>query len=77
MKIIRMHKLVHALAISAFAFPVVMLASDAMAQAIGTFPSIETGIALPHDKAAHRQPAEWWCMIGFMDGTDPSGGKHS
>jgi predicted secreted hydrolase len=76
-KIIRMHKLVHALAISALTFPVVMLASDAMAQAIGTFAPIETSITLPHDEAAHRQPAEWWYMTGFLDGTDPSGGKHS
>lgn len=47
------------------------------AQAIGTFPPIETGITLPKDEAAHRQPAEWWYMTGFLDGTDPAGGKHN
>ncbi len=54
-----------------------MMPAPLMAQAIGTFPPIETGINLPADEAAHRQPAEWWYMTGFLDGTDPSGGKHS
>ncbi|MCW0368329.1 MULTISPECIES: carotenoid 1,2-hydratase [Xanthomonas] len=77
MKMIRMHELVHAFAIAALAFPATLLAPAASAQAIGTFPPIETSISLPHDEASHRQPAEWWYMTGFLDGTDPSGGKHS
>jgi hypothetical protein len=40
-------------------FTVVNLAITAPAAAqIGNFPPIETGITLPKDEAAHRQPAE-------------------
>ncbi|BEV01145.1 carotenoid 1,2-hydratase [Novosphingobium olei] len=53
------------------------LPTAASAQAIGEFPPIETGITLPKDEAAHRQPAEWWYMTGFIDGTDPLGKKRS
>ncbi|WP_234385346.1 carotenoid 1,2-hydratase [Paracidovorax avenae] len=73
MKITRMNGLAHALAIATFTF----LATAVSAQAIGTFPPIEKSITLPRDEAAHRQPAEWWYMTGFLDGTDPSGGKRS
>ncbi|MGU3316758.1 lipocalin family protein [Sphingomonas sp. M6A6_1c] len=59
-------------------FTVVTLAITAPAAAqIGNFPPIETGITLPKDEAAHRQPAEWWYMTGFLDGVDPAGVKHA
>jgi predicted secreted hydrolase len=66
-----------ACALATFAIMNPIMTAPAAAQAIGNFPPIETGITLPKDEAAHRQPAEWWYMTGFLDGVDPSGGKHA
>lgn len=66
-----------ALALSASLLATLAGPAPAFAQAIGNFPPIETGIVLPKDEASHRQPAEWWYMTGFLDGTDPAGGKRS
>lgn len=77
MEQVRKRAMACALMTSISAIGAVINPPAAIAQAIGNFPPIETGITLPKDEASHRQPAEWWYMTGFLEGTDPAGGKHS